>query len=76
MCKISVREFSSDNNSNKKPDITSCWYTTLGVKEDANQVEVREAFLQKARDYHPDRRPDCLEYFTHCTRAYEILSDP
>jgi len=32
--------------------------------------------LQKARDYHPDRRPDCLEYFTHVTRAYEVLSDP
>ncbi len=39
-------------------------------------MEVREAYLQKAREFHPDRRPDCLEYFTHVTRAYEVLSDP
>ena len=45
------------------------------MKEDANQTDVREAFLQKARDFHPDRRPDCLEYFTHVTKAYETLSD-
>ena len=31
--------------------------------------------MQKARDFHPDRRPDCLEYFTHVTKAYETLSD-
>ena len=36
---------------------------------------MKQAYLQRARDFHPDRRPDCLEYFTHCTKAYEVLYD-
>ena len=31
--------------------------------------------MAKAREFHPDKRPDCLEYFTHVTRAYDTLSD-
>ncbi len=75
ICQLSVRQFGSEGKQNK-PEANSCLYKTLGVKEDANTIEVREAYLQKAREFHPDRRPDCLEYFTHVTRAYEVLSDP
>ncbi len=71
--RISVRTFSQDPK--QAPKIDSCLYKTLDVSKDANQIEIREAFLQKAREFHPDRRPECLEYFTHCTKAYEILSD-
>ena len=31
--------------------------------------------MQKAREFHPDKNPEALEYFTHCTKAYEILGD-
>jgi len=31
--------------------------------------------LSKAREYHPDKRPECLDFFTHVTKAYEVLSD-
>ena len=69
-CRQAIRSFSSNI-----PKADSCLYKTLAIKPDANQQEVREAFLQKAREFHPDKRPDCLEYFTHVTKAYEILSD-
>jgi DnaJ-class molecular chaperone len=50
-------------------------YKTLGVENDANTGEIREAYLAIAREYHPDRCPDALEYFTHAAKAYETLSD-
>ena len=36
---------------------------------------MRVAYLAKAREFHPDKRPECLDFFTHVTRAYETLSD-
>ena len=72
MC--AVRYF-SENSGKGQPDLDKDLYKTLGVESDANPKEVREAFLQKARDYHPDKRPECLEYFTHVTKAYETLSE-
>jgi len=36
---------------------------------------VRQAYLQLARDFHPDKHPEALEYFTHATKAYETLHD-
>ena len=36
---------------------------------------MRAAYLSKAREFHPDKRPECLEFFTHVTKAYETLSD-
>ena len=57
------------------PEIKACYYETLGVGKDANKEEVRAAFLSKAREFHPDKRPECLAYFTHVTKAYETLYD-
>ena len=28
-----------------------------------------------ARQYHPDKNPEALEYFTHVTKCYETLYD-
>ena len=67
------RAFSSNL---KVPSIDKDLYKTLGVKRDANQVQVKEAYLKLARQYHPDKMPDALEYFTHVTKAYETLGDP
>lgn len=57
------------------PVIDPCLYKTLGVEKDSNQKDIKAAYLQKARDFHPDKRPECLEYFTHVTKAYETLSN-
>jgi DnaJ-class molecular chaperone len=57
------------------PKIDKCLYKTLGVKKDSNTLEIKEAYLKKAREFHPDKNPDALEFFTHCTKAYEILGD-
>jgi curved DNA-binding protein CbpA len=50
----------------------------LGIPKDATKQDVKAAYLAKAREFHPDKRPDCdatLKYFTHVTKAYETLSD-
>ncbi len=51
---------------------------TLGVPKEATKADIKASYLAKAREFHPDRRPDCdetLRYFTHVTKAYETLSD-
>ena len=68
-------EETDDETSLEVPEIKSCLYETLNVSKDANQEDIRTAYLSKAREFHPDKRPDCLEFFTHVTKAYETLSD-
>ncbi len=53
-------------------------YAELGVSRDASSEEIRRAYRQIARRYHPDvnREPGGPERFAAAARAYEILSDP
>ena len=54
-------------------------YETLGVSRDATPDEIKRAYRQLARRYHPDANPDdpaIAERFKEITRAYEVLSDP
>ena len=53
-------------------------YAELGVSRDASNEEIRRAYRQIARRYHPDvnRDPGGPERFAAAARAYEILSDP
>ena len=46
------------------------------MSKDAGPQDIKVAYLSKAREYHPDKRPECLEYFTHVTNAYDTLNDP
>ena len=52
-------------------------YKILGVKEGANQSEVKTAFRRLAVKYHPDKNPDrrswSEEKFRQIYAAYEIL---
>jgi len=50
-------------------------YEVLGVSHDASQKEIKEAYRQKARDYHPDvcEREDATEMFKRVKNAYEKL---
>lgn len=53
-------------------------YAVLGVARDASQDEIKKAYRQLARKYHPDVNkddPNAAEKFKEITNAYEILSD-
>jgi molecular chaperone DnaJ len=55
------------------------YYEVLGVSRDASQEEVKKAFRNLARQYHPDANPNKEEAeakFKEIAEAYEVLSDP
>lgn len=52
-------------------------YKQLGVSKEATQAEIKKAYYQLAKKYHPDQNkdPKALEKFQEIQAAYEILSD-
>uniref|UniRef100_A0A914EMV8 J domain-containing protein n=1 Tax=Acrobeloides nanus TaxID=290746 RepID=A0A914EMV8_9BILA len=52
-------------------------YKTLGVSRDATQKEIKAAFYDLSKKYHPDTNPDdrekATEMFNKVAHAYEIL---
>lgn len=56
------------------PDLYAC----LSVARSATLEEIRQAFRQAARRFHPDGNPDpsASEEFKLISHAYDILSDP
>lgn len=61
--------------------MTETYYTILGVPKNATSKQVRERFLQLARDRHPDRfaeeeKENAEIAFQQITQAYNILHDP
>ncbi len=54
------------------------YYEVLGVKRDASEKEIRQAYRRLARQYHPDVSPNdkhAEERFKEISEAYEVLSD-
>ena len=54
------------------------YYEVLGVSRSATDEELKKAYRQLARKYHPDLHPDdptCEEKFKEITEAYEVLSN-
>ncbi|GAW99529.1 molecular chaperone DnaJ [Secundilactobacillus mixtipabuli] len=53
------------------------YYEVLGVSKDASQAEIRKAYRQLSKKYHPDinKAPGAEEKFKEITEAYEVLSD-
>ena len=53
-------------------------YAVLGVPRDATPDEIRNAYFEAARRYHPDANPDPIarELFLSIQSAYEVLSNP
>lgn len=56
-------------------------YAVLGVRQDASQEEIKEAFRERALECHPDRAAEgeeaaAKEEFQRVRKAFELLSDP
>lgn len=55
------------------------YYTVLGVLQNAPQHQIKRAFRNLARQYHPDLNPDAEEKaadrFKEINEAYEVLGD-
>jgi molecular chaperone DnaJ len=54
------------------------YYEILGVARTANADELKSAFRQLARKYHPDvnKEPGAEDKFKEINEAYAVLSDP
>ena len=54
------------------------YYEILGVSRDANEKEIKSAFRNLAKKYHPDvsKEPNAAEKFKEAQEAYAVLSDP
>ncbi|CAD6921598.1 unnamed protein product [Tilletia controversa] len=52
-------------------------YSTLGVKRDAKPKDIKTAYYDLAKKYHPDtnKDPKAKERFVEIQTAYDILSD-
>ena len=54
------------------------YYAILGVKKDASEKDIKQAYRKLARQYHPDVNPgnkEAEEKFKEVSEAYEVLSD-
>ncbi|CAJ0597887.1 unnamed protein product [Cylicocyclus nassatus] len=66
------RSFHSSRPSSKED-----YYKTLGIKKDATAKEIKKAYFQLAKKYHPDvnKTKEAQEKFQEISEAYEVLSD-
>ena len=53
------------------------YYDSLGVSKNASQDEIKKAFRNLARKFHPDvnKEPHSQEKFKEINEAYQVLSD-
>ena len=60
------------------PPAAEDYYQVLGVRRDASQDEIQQAYRKLARTHHPDvnKDPGAEERFKDISEAYSVLSDP
>ncbi len=55
------------------------YYAILGVNKEASLKEIKKAYKEMVKKWHPDFRPnnpDCLKKIKDINAAYEVLGDP
>ena len=55
------------------------YYKILGISRQATFDDIKKAYRNKAKEYHPDKNPNdknAEEKFKEITEAHEVLSDP
>lgn len=57
------------------------FYEVLGIREDASNREIRDAYLRKVKEWHPDVNPGidfkyCHQMMCDINEAYETLINP
>ncbi|KAJ2372433.1 mdj1 protein precursor [Coemansia sp. RSA 2607] len=68
-----ARSFHTTSAMRKSDD----FYSVLGVKRDASAAEIKKAYYQLAKKYHPDanKDPSAKDKFIKIQEAYDTLSD-
>ena len=53
-------------------------YAVLGISHNASDVEIKKAYRQLAKEYHPDRNEskEAVQRFREISEAYDLLADP
>lgn len=63
----------------KRIGMASTFYEILGVSKHATDAEIKKAFKELAKKYHPDKHPGQTfyeEHFKKINEAHQTLSDP
>lgn len=69
---------SSRSISTSSPLTQTDYYKILGVSKNSSTKEIKKAYYQLAKKYHPDTNkddPNASKKFQEVSEAYEILSD-
>lgn len=70
----------SFHGSSYHPKQSPDYYQTLGIQKTADAKEIKKAYYDLAKKYHPDANKDdtegALTKFQDVQKAYEVLKDP